>query len=116
MTKLASSLPAGEGNGLDAIATELIEDPHDIHVVVALVDCKKTTTDYDSGDVIPTARIRRVEPIDADDKDLAAKMLRRALERRTGKTVLPFDLEEDLRAAFGNFDPNTGEVFGNDTD
>lgn len=43
---------------------------------------------------------------------MAAKMLRRALERRTGKTVLPFDLEEDMRAAFGNFDPSTGEIFG----
>lgn len=43
------------------------------------------------------------------DKDLAAKMLRRALERRTGKTVLPFDLEEDLRAAFGD---DTGDTAG----
>lgn len=111
MTKLASSLPAGEGNGLDAIASELIDQPHDIHVVVALVDCKKITTDNDTGEIEPTARIRRIEAITEADRDLAAKMLRRALEKRTGKTVLPFDLEEDMRAAFGNFDPNTGEVF-----
>lgn len=112
MTKLASGLPQGDGNGLDAIAHRLIHNPHEIHVVVALVDCKKITTDNDSGDVEATARIRRIEAIDQDDKDLAAKMLRRALERRTGKTVLPFDLEEDLRAAFGRVDPDTGEILG----
>jgi hypothetical protein len=112
MTKLAGNLPKGDGNGLDALAHALIDEPHRIHVVVALVDCKKTTTDNDSGEVEPTARIRRIEVVGDQDKDLASKMLRRALERRTGKTVLPFDLEEDLRSAFGGFDPDTGETFG----
>jgi len=114
MTKLSGNLPRGDGNGLDAVAHALIDEPHAIHVIVALVDCKKTPTDNDSGEVEPTARIRRIEVIDRQDKDLAAKMLRRALERRTGKTVLPFDLEEDLRAAFGRIDPQTGEILGGD--
>jgi hypothetical protein len=112
MTNLASSLPKGDGNGLTAIANDLVASPHDVHVVVALVDCKKTTVDNDTGEVVPTARIRRIEPITEADRDLAAKMLRRALEKRTGKTVLPFDLEEDMRAAFGNVDPDTGEILG----
>lgn len=112
MTKLASALPGGDANGLTAIARSLIDEPHQVHVVIALVDCKRITTDADSGEVIPTARIRRVEVISENDRDLAAKMLRRALETRTGQVVLPFDLEEDLRAAFGNVDPNTGEVLG----
>lgn len=112
MTKLASTLPKGEGNGLSAIARELIDRPEDVHIVVALLDCKKIATDIDSGDVEPTARIRRIEVIDKNDRDLAAKMMRRALEQRTGKTVLPFDLEEDMRAAFGNVDPHTGEILG----
>lgn len=112
MAKLASTLPQGEGNGLTAIARALIDNPHDVHVVIALVDCKKITTDNDSGEIVPTARIRRIEAIEAADKDIAAKMMRRALEKRTGKTVLPFDLEEDLRTAFGNIDPNTGEILG----
>ncbi len=110
MTKLSSSLPKGEPNGLNALARQLIDDPHEVHVVVALVDCKKLATDCDTGDVEPTARIRRIEAIDGDDKDLAAKMLRRALELRTGKAVLPFDLEEDLRSIF--VDPDTGEIQG----
>lgn len=112
MTRLASGLPKGDGNGLDALARNLIDAPHEVHVVVALVDCKKITTDNDDGTVEPTARIRRIEAITEADKDLAAKMLRRALEKRTGKTVLPFDLEEDLRAAFGGIDPDTGEITG----
>ena len=111
MTKLTASLPKGDGNGLDALARQLIDTPHDIHVVIALVDCKKITTDNDDGTVEPTARIRRIEAISEEDREVAARMLRRALERRTGKTVLPFDLEEDMRAAFGNVDPHTGEIF-----
>lgn len=110
MTKLASALPKGDGNGLDALARALVDQPHDVQVVVALIDCKKITTDNDDGTIEPTARIRRIEAITESDKELAAKMLRRALEKRTGKTVLPFDLEEDMRAAFGNFDPKTGEI------
>lgn len=113
MTKIASSLPGGDANGLTSIARQLIDSPHDIHVVVALVDCKRITTDNDSGEVVPTARIRRIEAlVDPEDMALSQKMLRRALERRTGKTVLPFDLEEDLRAAFGRVDPDTGEILG----
>lgn len=117
MTKLASSLPGGDANGLVAIARDLIDEPHEVHVVVALVDCKRLTTDTDTGEVVPTARVRRIEALaDAEDLKLSQKMLRRALERRTGKTVLPFDLEEDLRAAFGRVDPQTGEILGDDSD
>lgn len=109
MSKLSSKLPDGEANGLSALSRQLIDEPHRIHIVVALVDCKSITTDHDSGDIIPTARIRRIEPI-AGDREIIAKIMRRAMEERTGKTVLPFDLEEDMRAAFDGIDPNTGEI------
>lgn len=111
MTKLAGGLPGGDANGLVSIARQLIDSPHDVHVVVGLVDCKRTMTDNDTGEIVPTARLRRIEVIGDNDRDLAAKMMRRALEERTGKTVLPFDLEEDLRAAFGRVDPDTGEIY-----
>lgn len=114
MTRLAASLPKGESNGLNAIARALVDVPEHVHVVIALVDCKKFTTDADTGDVEPTARIRRIEAVLAEDHKIAETMLRRALEKRTGKTVLPFDLEEDLRSAFGGVDPNTGEVHRDD--
>lgn len=112
MAKLAGGLPKGDANGLGAIGRRLIDEPKAVHVVIALVDCKSITTLTDTGEVEPTARIRRIEAITAEDRDIAAKMLRRALERRTGKAVLPFDLEEDLRSAFGRIDPDTGEILG----
>ena len=108
MTKLASKLPKGEADGLAALSRELIDNPQAVHVVVALVDCQKVTTDMDSGDVEPTARIRRIEC--QDDREVVGKILRRAMEKRTGKAVLPFDLEEDMRAVFNGIDPDTGEV------
>lgn len=116
MTKLSSALPQGDGNGLAAIARALIDTPHEVHVVVALVDCKSSAIDHDSGEVVPTARVRRIEVVDDhDDKQIATQMMRRTLERRTGQVVLPLDLENDLKAAFGNVDPQTGEVL-NDND
>ena len=111
MAKLTAGLPKGEANGLSSLDRELIDSPSTVHVVIALIDCKKITTDVDSGDVEPVARIRRIEVI-REDKDRAAMMLRRSLEVRTGKTVLPFDLEEDMRAAFEGIDPSTGEILG----
>jgi len=112
MTRLAGSLPGGDANGLVAIARQLIDEPHEVHVAVVLIDCKSSKVDHDSGEIVLTARIRRVEVIGEQDKELAQKMMRRALEQRTGKTVLPFDLEEDMRSAFGNIDPHTGEILG----
>jgi len=102
---LAGKLPSGEGNGLAAIASELIDNPEKVHVVIALVDCLKTTRLTDSGDVIPTARIRRIEAIkDLSDGRRMRMLLRREWERRTGKTVLPFEMEEEMRSAFGDDD------------
>lgn len=109
MTKLNGTLPQGDANGLSALARKLIDQPHAYHVVVAIVDCKSVTTNIDTGDIEPTARIRRIEPIVAD-AGVVATIFRRAMEERTGMTVLPFDLEQDLKAAFGGIDPETGET------
>jgi hypothetical protein len=109
--KLSGKLPGGDANGLGAIAPQLVTNPHRVHVLVALVDCRSTTTDNDSGDTMPTARIRRVEAITgAEDLKTLERLLRRAMEHRTGQTVLPMDLEDELTAAFEDIDPNTGEV------
>ncbi len=98
---VSGNLPAGDGNGLSAIVSDLIRDPKRLHVCIALVDCKKITTDSDSGDVVPTARVRRVEVIvDPEDMKLAENLMRRALDRRTGREALPYDLEEEIRGAF----------------
>jgi hypothetical protein len=117
--KLASALPKGANDGLSPIADALVDQPHRVRVVLALVDCKSITTDADTGDVIPTARIRRIEAItDTDDGKRLVRLIQRAYERRTGATVLPLDLEDDLSAAFDGLDvdPRTGEIRGNNDD
>jgi hypothetical protein len=113
MTKLAANLPKGTANGLQVIAQSLVDEPERVHAVIALIDCKKVTTDFDSGEVVPTARIRRIEVIqDGEDLGMAQRVIRRALERRTGKTVLPFDIEDEIASAFDRVRINreTGEV------
>ena len=100
--KMSSSLPTGDGNGLAAIASDLVENPNKVHVVVALIDCMTITQNTDTGDVIPTTRVRRIEVVtDPEDGRRMRTLLRREFERRTGKTVLPFELEDEMRRAFG---------------
>lgn len=98
---VSGNLPGGDGNGLSAIVSELIRNPKQLHVCIALVDCKKVVTDADSGDVVPTARVRRIEVITGEeDRKLAENLMRRALDARTGREALPYDLEEEIRGAF----------------
>lgn len=112
--KIGGTLPRGDANGMGPIIQELVEQPHRFHVLLAIVDCKKVTTDHDSGEVIPTARIRRVEVVLEGDLKTAEKLLRRALESRSGRTMLPMDLEDEISMAFGKVDPRTGEMYGED--
>lgn len=104
--KLTSSLPkTDDANGLHAIADRLVGDPATMHVAIVVLDCSQVTTDTDTGDQTPTARVRRIEIIDdGEDKDRLRNLAQRAFEKRTGKTVLPLDLEDELRDAFGGSD------------
>lgn len=114
MTKLSSTLPGGDHNGLNVLAHALITDPHKTAIIVAVVDCKSITIDTDTGDKVATVRLRRIEPIDPEDTETAQRLLARGLERRTGSAMLPMDLEDDLSAMFKNLvqsvDLETGEV------
>ncbi|UVF61166.1 hypothetical protein SEA_AOKA_43 [Arthrobacter phage Aoka] len=91
MTKLSGALPKEyEDDGLGAINRELIDNPHDTRVVIALVDCKSITKDTDTGLEQATARIIQIEPLtDSDDEDRAREMLLAAQEQRTGRKALP---------------------------
>ncbi len=102
--KLSGKLPGGDGNGLARISGQLVKLPHKVQVLVALVDSCKTITDTDSGDTIPVVRIRRVEVVRTQDLKEAERLIRRALEARTGETVLPLELEDEISAAFENID------------
>ena len=97
---LSGALPAGESNGLAAIARDLVEHPTRRHVVVAVVDTVKVTTKVDDGTRQATVRVRRIEVMrDPDDREHLVRLLQREFERRTGQTVLPLDLETELRQA-----------------
>jgi DNA segregation ATPase FtsK/SpoIIIE-like protein len=113
MTKLASALPKDNDlNGLNALSRKLVDDPETEHTIIAVIDCSKIETIVDTGDVEPTVRILRVEAVNAADDFDAEGMLKRALEKRTGRTVLPgFDLRTASGVIFSSdFDETTGEV------
>jgi len=97
---VASKLPDGDGNGLGVIYGTLIRRPHKCHVVIAIVDCAKITTNADTGEIKPTARLRRIEVVAEDDLLIAEQILSRAVDARLGHEQLPFDLEADVHAAF----------------
>lgn len=112
MTRLASGLPKEtSGNGLSAIARDLVVSPMHRHVMIAVVDCSRITTDTSTGLMEPTARVLRIERVAPQDAETAERLVRRALEHRLGDTVLPIDLEEDIEEWFGKgfkLDPETG--------
>lgn len=112
MTKISSALPHDDGNGLDRIAGALVRNPAQLHVVVALVDCMRITTETDTGQVVPTARVRHIEVIDADDTPAAVEIMRRALDDRV---PAPDDLDRpqwlrDALDVLGGDEPDSGEA------
>ena len=70
------------------------------HVVVAVVDCSKITTDTGTGAREATIRVLRIEQVHPDDTAEAERLVRRALEHRMGDSVLPIDIERDLEEWF----------------
>lgn len=107
--KISGTLPKGDANGAASIAADLIADPHRFKVLLMIVDCKKVTTDNDTGEAVPTARVRRVEAVLPADLPAAEQLMRRSLEKRSGRTVLPLGLEDEMRLAFRDIDSRTGE-------
>jgi hypothetical protein len=102
---LGGTLPTGDKNGLTAIAGDLIREPARPRVIIALIDNPKTVVKNESGERVATVRFRRIEAVLPGDHPAAEQLMRRALEKRTGATVLPLDLEDELSAAFAEFDP-----------
>lgn len=98
MTNLAGRLP--KDHGLSVLQSQLVDSPQTKHIVLAVVDCRKVTSDMDSGEIEPTARILRIEAVLRQDYDQAERLLRRSLEQRHGQPVLPFDTENELKELF----------------
>lgn len=105
MTKLAAALP--DDHGLRA--SILTNNPEATHLVIATIDVKVLTTDVDTGHVEPTVRVLNVEIVNTADTQDAQGIYRRALEKRTGRTVLP-GLELHTSDGRTLVDMNTGEV------
>lgn len=98
-------LPKGEQNGLDAIAQHLVAEGAGrattrLRAVIGIVDTRRVAIDSDSGDEVATVRFRRVEVLLPSDLAQAEKLIRRALEQRSGETTLPLELEDEIRKAF----------------
>lgn len=103
--RLASRLPSGDADGLAPIVQDLVEHPGEIRVLVVLADVVKVTLEVEAGARLPTLRIRRLEAItDPQDRKALRRLLMREFERRTHAPVLPLDLENDVRAAFGELE------------
>jgi hypothetical protein len=101
---IGGTLPVGDGDGLTAIASSLIAEPARMRVMLAVVDVAKVTVKTDTGERTATVRVRRIEEVLPGDLGTAEKLLRRALERRTGQSVLPLDLEDEIRDVFAQLD------------
>jgi hypothetical protein len=102
---MSGKLPSGDGNGLVAVLSELVRETAAQFVTICLVDCKRVTLDKDTGEKIPTVRVRRIEVLlDADDVKIARRLMERALSARTGQETLPYDLAAEIDMAFGSED------------
>jgi hypothetical protein len=103
--KTNAVLPKGEENGLADIAGALVAEgsgraPKRLRAVIAIIDTKRVGIESDTGEENATVRFRRVEVLLAVDLGAAEKLLRRALEARSGQTTLELELEDEIRQAF----------------
>jgi hypothetical protein len=97
VVKLSSKMPGDpEINGLDAMVTDLLTDPEEIIVGVVYLDVAKIQRDIDSGDEIPTVRVRRIEPLGSihDVSQAVRDAVAEAEAERTGRTPIPFEIVE----------------------
>lgn len=107
--KLGGKLPKNDKNGLGELLIDLLRDPYKVHVAVVLLDTGRITRDLENEDVVPTARIKAIEPIRGGvDAGELRRMLQRAYEERTGNVELPADWE----AALADLPDSNGVVGG----
>ncbi len=113
MTELSVSgkLPNGDrAAGLLAQLAELLDDPKAVRVGIVFYDVGSIKTTPETGDRVPTVRIRAFEPITpSGDADEMRNLLVRSVARRTGQEVLPLDLERELKSIFEGSGGSDGE-------
>lgn len=99
---MSGKLPNDDRNGLPSILTDLLDNPNQVRPVLALIDVVSVKTTPSTGERIPTLRVRSIEPIVGADAEEIDRMLRRAVERRTGKVELPLEMEREIDALDGD--------------
>jgi hypothetical protein len=83
-----------ERNALPSIEKALLADPDAEHVIIARVNRKRVTTDDDTHETIPTARIVHVEVATGELHDAALELLTDLFKARTNLDTLPFPDDE----------------------
>jgi hypothetical protein len=92
--KLAGKLPDADRSGLDRLQGELVRHPETRHLVIAVIDCARTTVDHgDDGDTYtPTAGVLFIEPVlDSEDVANVVEILGRIRADRVDGGTLDFD-------------------------
>lgn len=94
--RMWASLPKDHlANGMPTIEKELLADADTEHVIIARINRKRVTTDDDTHETIPTARIIHVEVIGGDLQAAALELLRDVYKARTGEGTLPYPGDDD---------------------
>jgi hypothetical protein len=110
IVKLGSKLPGdAEVNGVDATVEDLVDDPRTLRAAFVQYDVGKIVLDPDTGDHVPTIRIRRFEPLGKNDEvsKTVIKEYFAAVEKRTGKKALPLEYAEVVeQGSLGDDDSN----------
>ena len=101
---LSSALPKGEANGLGPMVKDAISEPDGVHTLILLVNTKKIVTDCDDGSSMPVLRILRAEVVRGGDLKDTKRLIRRAVERRTGQAQLDLEVEDELEQMFKAID------------
>lgn len=97
VVKLGSKLPGDvEVNGVDATVDDLLDDPQALRAGFVQYDVGKILVNPDTGEQVPTVRIRRFEPLGKNDEVSGAikDAYFAAVQDRTGKQALPLEYAE----------------------
>jgi len=93
-------MPKGDRDGFTPIADDLAKDPLRLRAAIVVFNCKRGTTEYAADATALTVELLRAELLLPQDLNDAERLLRRALEFRSGQTTLDLELEDEIKRAF----------------
>lgn len=93
--KLIGTLPKDTANGLDVRLSAMVNQPETSHLAVMRLRTASITQKVDTGEREPALRILGIEAVLSEDEEIAADLMRRAFQHRTGVLTLDLDAEEE---------------------